>query len=193
MTTTYCFIRKQTWYYRRRIPKEFTVFFNNLQEIRFSLSTKSSFSAMIKAKKVNLLYEELIMALQIETFEQKQKIVKNYMDQIKNILTEGYYSDPSISNKLNPVELRLEQSQCELSLDKGVSHLSPSHIQDLLTSSDIDVKSVDTDSYRQIERLYLREKIDMIEDLLHTINPRAVKRDIQQTSPYSCKTDRYHL
>lgn len=170
--STYCFLRNEKWYYRRRIPKKYAPFFTNSRELRFSLSTKSSFDAIIKAKKVNTLYEELIMSLQIDTFDQKQQLVENYMNQMKAILTEGYFN--AQSERLNPVELRLEQSRCEHSLQKGVSHIAPSQIEDVFEKADIDINSVDENTYHQVDRLYLRHKIDMLESLIRTIEPKSI-------------------
>ncbi len=112
------------------------------------------------------------MALDISTFENKAQLVENYMSQMKATLTEGYFTDNQVKEKLNPIELRLEQSRCEMALHQGVSHIAPSQIEDMLEKADIDSNTIDTQTYHQLDRLYIHKKIAMLESLIQTIDPK---------------------
>lgn len=167
----YILIRNNTFYYRRRVPKEFKEYFPTDQELRFKLSTKSIKIAILQAEKLNILFEELLLTLQLDTFEQKENIVNTYISMMKSAFKEAYFTN-NHRGMISTSNLELEQLQCQQAIKSGVSHLASSQIEDIFKYAEIDPKTVDTQTYKQIESLYLHKKIAMLEEMIHTIDPR---------------------
>lgn len=164
-------LRNKTFYYRRRLPQEFAEYFPITQEIRLKLPTKSLKKAILETKKINLLFEELVLTLQLDTFEKKEQIVDEYIAIMKDAGKEVYFSGErrGMISKLN---LQFEQLQCEQAIQAGVSHLASSQIEDVFTHAHIDPTTIDHKTYKQIEMLYLHKKVSMLEELIHIIDPR---------------------
>lgn len=167
----YILLRSSTFYYRRRIPKEFKAYFLPGKEVRFKLTTKSIKIAILQAKKLNILFEELLLALQLDTFEQKENLVNTYISMMKNAFKEAYFSN-NRKGMISASNLEFEQLQCQQAIQSGVSHLASSQIEDILKYGDIDPKTIDSHTYKQIESLYLHKKIAMLEEMIQTIDPR---------------------
>jgi integrase len=90
---------------------------------------------------------------------------------MKNSFKEGYFTN-NHRGMLSTANLEFEQFQCQQSIKSGVSHLACSQIEDIFKHSNIDPKTVDTQTYKQVESLYLHKKIAMFEEMIQTIDPR---------------------
>ena len=75
----------------------------------------------METQKINLLFEELVLTLQFDTFEKKEQIIDEHMAMMKDTFKEIYFTDERkvIISKLN---LQFEQLQCEQAIQAGVSH-----------------------------------------------------------------------
>lgn len=163
--------RNATFYYRRRIPQEVAEYFPICNEIRLRLPTKSLKKAILETNKINLLFEELILTLQLDTFEKKEQIVDEYIAMMKDAYKEAYFTGQR-KGMISKSNLLLEQLQCEQAIQSGVSHLASSQIEDVFTQANIDPSGIDQKTYKQIETLYLHKKISMLEELIRMIDPR---------------------
>lgn len=178
--SNYILQRGNSQYFRRRIPNEFANFFPQAHEVRIPFRKISKLSATIKARKLNILFEELIMALQLDTFDKKEAIVNEYMTLMKESLKESYYSNPNLVSKRG---LQFEQLQCEHSIERGHSHIASSQIEDVLHHANIDTEQIDHNTYKQIEKLYLHKKADMLQEVIHMIEPKKDFHDKKELSP----------
>jgi integrase len=169
--SNYIVERNTNLYYRRRIPKEFANFFPQNYEIRIPFRKISRIQAILKSKKINMLFEELLMALQLDTFDKKEAIVNEYMAMMRDSLREGYYGS-NYSTKISKTALQFEQLQCEHSLQTNISHIASSQIVDVFYQAGIDMDEVDRNTYKQVEKLYLHKKIDMLQEFIHSIDPK---------------------
>jgi hypothetical protein len=167
----YIMQRNTTFYYRRRIPQEIAEYFPITNELRLKLPTKSLKKAILETNKINLLFEELVLTLQLDTFEKKEQIVDEYIAMMKDAYKEAYFTGQRKGMITKP-NLMLEQLQCEQAIQAGVSHLASSQIEDIFTHSHIDPTIIDQNTYKQIETLYLHKKISMLEELIRIIDPR---------------------
>lgn len=163
--------RNATFYYRRRIPQEVAEYFPICNEIRLRLSAKSLKKAILETNKINLLFEELVLTLQLDTFEKKEQIVDEYIAMMKDAYKEAYFTGQR-KGMINKSNLLLEQLQCEQAIQSGISHLASSQIEDVFTQANIDPAAIDSKTYKQIETLYLHKKISMLEELIRIIDPR---------------------
>lgn len=169
--SNYILQRENNLYYRRRIPKEFSKFFPQTHEVRIPFRKTSRIQAILKVKKVNILFEELIIALQLDTFDKKEAIDSEYMALLRESIKESYYSNTH-SGTVSKMNLQFEQLQCEQSLQTNHSHIASSQIEDIFIQANIDMAQVDVTTYKQVEKLYLHKKLDMLQEVIHTIDPR---------------------
>lgn len=86
--SNYILQRENNLYYRRRIPQEFSNFFPQTHEVRIPFRKTSRIQAILKVKKVNILFEELIIALRLDTFDKKEAIVSEYMALMRESIKE---------------------------------------------------------------------------------------------------------
>jgi len=96
---------------------------------------------------------------------------------MKETLTEAFYTEGSLQSSSGPIDtttLEMERLQCKRSLQQESSHIAASQIEDVLDHSGIDKNEVDRQTYRQLDRLYLRKKINMLDELISTIDPSSI-------------------
>ena len=167
--SNYVLQRNNTFYYRRRIPKEFTYLFSKKSEFRLKMVKKTHLSAILKSKTINLLFEEMINMLHLDTFDKKEKIVDDYISLMHDSIKENYYSD---KNTLSIHDLEYEQLECKHSIRSGNSHLASSQIDEVFNYANIDKEDVDISTYEQIKKLYLHKKLNMLENIIHNIEPK---------------------
>ncbi len=158
----YILFHNNTFYYRRRIPKNFLPYFSNHKEIRLHLSKKSMIGVILEAKRINTLFEELLLALQLDTFDQKEKLVEDYIKVMRDSIKECYYSGIN-TPMITKSAIQFEQLQCEQSIQNNYSHIASSQIDDVFMDADINPIKVDRGTYKQIEKLYLHRKIEMLQ------------------------------
>lgn len=85
----YLLTRNNTFYYRRRIPKEYSYLFSQKNEIRIKMVKKSYRTAILDSNKTNLLFEEMLNMLRLDTFDKKEQIVQEYMDMMKKVVLKS--------------------------------------------------------------------------------------------------------
>jgi len=124
-----------TFYFRRRIPTNFSHFFQNKAEFRIKLGKISNFQGIMYSKELNKLYEELYMLLQTDTTNKKELIYKytNTMLSYSNKSSQKYKVHPFFSLP----DLEKEREELNKQLHEKIDTLSFKEKKKLLEDMDI--------------------------------------------------------
>ena len=125
----------KTFYYRRRIPTNFSHFFQEKSEFRIKLGKISNFQGIMYSKEVNKLYEELFMLLQTDTTNKNELILKytNAMLCYSNKSNQKYKAPSSF---MLP-DLQKEREELNKQLHEKIEALSFKEKKKLLEDMDI--------------------------------------------------------
>ncbi len=145
-----------SFYFRRRIPRHLSHFFQNKTEIRVQLGKISQLRANMIAKNINELFKELIMLLQNDTDNKNQLICRyiNEMRSYSNTTHQTYIAQSCYT----PIDHQAQREKVDKELHK----------------------KIDTLSYR--EKRKLLEDLGLFEKLIHIIDPKNDFTQKQQTT-----------
>ena len=145
-----------SFYFRRRIPRHLSHFFQNKAEFRICLGKISQLRANMISKNINELFKELIMLLQNDT-NNKNELVFRYTNQM--------YCYSNKKNKTYTVQSGYSLTDLQEQKEKLNKELH---------------EKIDTLSFK--EKRKLLEDLGLFEKLIHIIDPKNDFTQKQQTT-----------
>lgn len=173
--------RNNTYYFRCRIPSKYQKFFNGKCEFKQSLLQQSPKNVLILSNIIKTLLEELFMLLNHADSFSSQKLVSDYINQIKNEIDNNYYKNNrtviSSFGKVDKYEIQenilfLEQMKKANISVNSIALDVQMMLEDANITLELDQRST---QYRQLEQIMLDGKIELLEYMLTLVDPKKLQ------------------